>query len=201
MKLHRFSTVVVCAASLCVAASAQERPDVIARVSGNQPFHAGIAGTCTNKDDFSFTGTAAGLAPGLALRIHCVVAGKSTHGQYTAQILAEEQVTPNPCMTAAGAGGLEAAVKGFIVVLSFAATEDQLFLRLGGGGTQCLTAPGTVAPGQATLSVLGGTGRYQGATGSVVSLINPIALAFSALGGDGFLSAFSGTLDGFISLK
>jgi hypothetical protein len=200
MKRHRLPIVVVCAASLCVAASAQERPAVIPHVSGTQPFHAGIAGTCTNKDDFSFTGTPAGVAPGLSLRIHCVVAGKSTHGEYTAQILAEEQVTATPC-TSGGAGGLEGVVKGYISVLSFAETEDQLFLKGSGGGSQCLTAPGTVGGGQATLSVAGGTGRYEGATGTVVNILNPIALAFSALEGDGFLSAFSGTLDGFITLK
>jgi len=39
------------------------------------------------------------------------------------------------------------------------------------------------------------------ATGTLVNVISPIALAFSALGGDGFLSAFSGTLDGHIDLK
>ena len=201
MKLHRLPIVLVCAASLWVAASAQERPGVIPHVSGTQPFHASIAGSCTNKDDFSFTGTPATVAPGGALRIHCVVAGKSTFGQYTAQILAEELVTGNLCLTTAGVGGLEAAVKELIVVMSFSATDDQLFLKLGGAGPECLTPLGTVAVGQATLIVAGGTGRYAGATGSVTNILAPIALAFSALGGDGFLSAFSGTLDGFITLK
>src|SRR5205807_3760921 len=139
-----------------------------------------------------------GLAPGGALRIYCVVAGNSTQGHYAAQILAEEQLTANPCTQPGGVGGLEAVVKGYVFVLSFAATEDQLFLKLGSGGAECLTPPGVAAPGQATLNVIGGTGRYEGATGTIVNIINPIALAFSALGGDGFISAFCGTLDGFI---
>ncbi|MBI4907434.1 MAG: hypothetical protein HY820_27660 [Acidobacteria bacterium] len=202
MYLHRLYAIIVCANSLCAAELAQEPRAALPPVSGVQPFRATISGTCTNKDDFSFTGTPAGLAPGQSLRIYCVVAGRSTGGFYTAQILAEEQVSSNPCASPGGPG-LEAVVKGYLIVLSFAASEDQLFLKLSSSETnsQCLTAPGTVAPGKGALDVLGGTGRYQGATGTLSHVITPIALTFSALGGDGFLSAFSGTLDGTITLK
>src|SRR5258708_13670052 len=99
MKLHRLLIVVVCAASLCVAASAQERPAVIPHVAGIQPFQAGIAGTCTNKDDFSFTGTPAGLAPGLSLRVYCVVAGAPA-GYYS--VSAAVHAGTGACL---GAGG------------------------------------------------------------------------------------------------
>jgi hypothetical protein len=189
----------VCAVSLCGAAIADERQPEAAHRAGRQRFHAKIAGTCTNKDDFSFTGTTAGLFPGGALRVHCVVAGNSTHGRYTAQILAEQQVTANTC-TQPGATGLEANVTAFVLVLSLNATQEQLFLT-SKSGTQCLTPPGTVAGGTGKLDVIGGTGRFEGATGTLVGIVSPIALAFSALGGDGFLSAFSGTLDGRIVLK
>ena len=128
MKMHQLPTVVACAASLCAAVFAQERAAVAPHVPGTQPFHASIAGTCTNKDDFSFTGTPAAVAPGGALRIYCVVAGDSTHGRYNAQILTEELVTGNPC-TSAGVGGLQAVVKAYVFVLSFTSSVDQLFLR------------------------------------------------------------------------
>jgi hypothetical protein len=202
MYLHRLHAIALCAISLTAAEPARPSRTAIAPVAGTQPFRAAMTGTCTNKDDFSFTGAPAGLAPGQSLRVHCVVAGRSTAGFYTAQILAEEQLSANMCSGPSGPG-LEAVVKGYIVVLSFAENEDQLFLKMssGGTGTQCLTAPGTVAPGRGTLEVLGGIGSFQGATGTLDHTIAPIALTFSALGGDGFLSALSGTLDGTITLK
>jgi hypothetical protein len=211
MNAHRLPSLILCAGVLFTA-SAEEKPVLLesqapaaaAPVPGTQPFRATVTGTCTNKDDFSFTGIPAGLAPGQSLRIHCVVSGRSTHGLFSAQILAELQVTTNGCMTPAGAPGGEAVVKGYVAVLSFAATEDQLFLRLSPTappGTECLTGPGTPAPGRGTLDVIGGAGRYHGATGSLSHFLNPIALAFSALGGDGFLSAFSGSFDGSITLQ
>lgn len=201
--MSKLFSVLLGAACFCAAGFAQVAPRDIQPVSGTQPFSATLSGTCTNKDDFSFTGVPAGLIPGQALRIYCVTAGRSTQGHYTAQILAEEQLTGNPCQSPAGAPGGEAAVRAYLIVLSFAATDEQLFLRLNGSGkyTECLTGPGTTAPGRATLDVIGGTGRYEGAAGTLTNVINPIALAFSALGGDGFLSAFSGTLDGFLTLK
>jgi hypothetical protein len=200
MKLNRLAIVVGFAASLSGAAFAEEAQKT-SLVPGVQPFHANIAGTCTNKDDFSFTATPVGLAPGGALRIHCVVAGNSTQGRYTAQILSELLVTATPCTAPGGVAGLLADAKGFVAVLSFVGTDDQLFLKLGSGGSECLTPPGVVAPGQATLLVTGGTGRYQRATGTLENVFSPIALAFSALEGDGFLSAYSGALDGFLARK
>ena len=201
MELHRLSTILLCAAALSTVAMAQERLAASSHVSGTQPFHATITGTCTNKDDFSFTGTPPGLAPGGALRIYCVVAGDSTHGRYNAQILAEGLVTANTC-TSGGAGGVVGVVKAYVFVLSFTGSQDQLFLNLGSaGGSECLTPPGAIAAGQTTLNVAGGTGRFAGATGTLANRIAPIALAFSALGGDGFFSAFSGELEGFITLK
>ena len=177
-------------------AAADDAPKAL---HGQQAFHATIAGTCTNKDDFSFTGTTPGFFPGGAFRIHCDVSGKSSLGRYTAQSLAELQVTGNPCVVP-GADGLEATATGFVLVVSFNATQDQLFLTLG-NGSECLTPPGTVALGRMRLNVAGGTGRFEGATGTLLNVISPIALAFSALGGDGFISAFAGTLDGQITLR
>lgn len=211
MNAHRLPLLIFGAGSLFIAAaqeklnSPEPRPPVAAEpVPGSQPFRATVTGSCTNKDDFSFTGIPAGLAPGQALRIHCVLTGRSVHGPFSAQILAEEQVTTTGCMSPAGAPGLLATFKGFVAVFSFTATEDQLFLRLSAtvpAGTECLTPPGTQAPGRGALDVIGGTGRYQGATGTVSVFLNPTLLAVSALGGDGFLSAFPASFDGTITLQ
>jgi hypothetical protein len=211
MNIHRLTLLSLCAGALFTAAAQQtmttqehDRPAAIGPAAGAQPFRATVTGACTNKDDFSFTGIPAGLAPGQSLRIFCVVTGRGTHGQFLAHILAEEQVTPTGCMTPAGAPGLLAAVKGFVMVISFSATDDQIYLSLSptaAPGTECLTGPGTTAPGRGTLNVVGGTGRYRGATGSLSVFLDPTLLAVSALGGDGFLSAFPASLDGQITLK
>jgi hypothetical protein len=194
MKMHRVSILVACVASLSLAAFAQER----GRDAGTRTFRASISGTCSNKDDFSFTGTPAALAPGGALRIYCQVTGNSSFGRYDANILAEEQLA-GQC-TAHGASGFLANVKGYIAILTFE-NGDQLFLQ-GSTGSECLTPLGVPAPGQGTLSVIGGTGRFQGATGSVNHNLTPIALAFSVIpGSDGFISAFSGTYDGSVNLN
>ena len=194
MKMYRVSILVACLALLSAAAFAEEKD----RDSDTKTFRASIAGTCSNKDDFSFTGTPAALAPGGALRIYCQVTGNSSFGQYHANILAEEQLV-GQC-TANGASGFLADVKGYIAILTFE-NGEQLFLQ-GNAGSECLTPPGVPAPGQGTLSVAGGTGRFQGATGSINHHLTPVALAFSVIpGSDGFISAFSGTYDGSINLK
>ena len=189
----------VCAGSLSGSAFADDRQPGASHNGGRHTLQAKAAGTCTNKDDFSFTGTGAGFFPGGALRIHCVLAGDSTFGSFTAQSLAEAKVTANTC-TFSGASGLEAALAGYLVVVSFDATQEQLFLTLK-SGSECLTPPGTVAGGKASLDVIGGTGRFEGASGTLAHVLSPIALAFSALGGDGFMSAFTGTIEGRINLK
>src|SRR5262249_11776743 len=66
------AAVALSALSLCGTVRADDRSDR-SHDSVSEAFHAKIGGTCTNKDDFSFTGIPAGLVPGSALRIYCVV--------------------------------------------------------------------------------------------------------------------------------
>jgi hypothetical protein len=184
MTMQKLALAVACAASLTSAAFAE-------------PFNAGIGGVCSNKDDLSFTGTPAAVAPGGALRIYCQVSGQSSFGSYHANILAELQVT-GAC-TANGAPGFQTKAVGYIAILTYK-NGEQLFLQ-GTTGEECLTPPGVPAPGKATLSVIGGTGRFRDATGTLSHDFNPIALAFSAIPGGGFISAFSGTYEGTVVLK
>lgn len=184
--------ILVVAASLAQAASADRDRD-------RDGFRAKVAGTCTNKDDFSFTGAATGFYPGGAFRIHCVLTGDSSLGRLDAQILAELRITGDGC-SVPGASGLLATVTGYVLVFSLADTQEQLFLTLK-DGSECLTPPGTAGPGTVQLTVTGGTGRFGRAGGTVVNKLAPIALAFSALGGDGFVSAFSGTFEGDVVLR
>ena len=203
MKTHRLLIMLMCAASVCGAAFAQERPPEIRDVHGTQPFHATYAGTCTNKDDFSFTG--APLFNGTnfnsgALRVFCNFAGNGTHGHFIAQLAADDQPTTSPCTLPGGGPGVKGMVPAWLFILSFEATADQLFLK-STSGTDCLDPAANVSYPRTVFNVLGGTGRFEGASGTISFADKSIILAFSALGTVGVVAANSGTLDGFITLK
>jgi hypothetical protein len=84
-------------------------------------------------------------------------------------------------------------------VLSFPATGEQLFLQLGPGvQLGCINPTTRVSSGQTTLDVIGGTGRFEGATGSLVKTFQAIALALPPPPGKGLFANFTGTLDGTI---
>jgi len=203
MKTHRVLTHLLacafCATSLCRLAFAQELPPA-PHISGTQPFHASIAGTCTNKDDFSFTGAPIFNGTSGAYRIACNLLGDSTHGQLTFHALAEEQFATVPCALPGGGAGIQFPLKGFTVALTFHAQQDQLFLILS-SGSECGALSPPIGFGKATFSVAGGTGRFQGASGTMSIAWQDVIVAGSALGGDGFFSGFGGTLDGFVNLK
>jgi hypothetical protein len=157
-----------------------------------KPFHANFAGTSTNKDDFSFTGTpAAGF--------YNTVAGKSTLSQYTAQLVGEAAPDGNTCTLTGSGSGMELVTVGEAVVLSFAATGEQLFLNLSSSVTSHACCGPTTCNGQTTFDVSGGTGRFAGATGTIVKTWKTIGLAPPPPGIGGF-SSFTGTFDGTIEL-
>ena len=186
-----FLPAVAFAGLLSVVAFAQQREDSSAgsQAPKTQPFHARFVGTCHNKDDFSFTGTPIFNGTTGAVRIYCEVAGHGTAGHFIASDSGEEEV-------GASCNSLTAS----LVVRSFDDQLDQLVLRNSAAGTDCPVSPGVRNP-RATLVVLGGTGRFEGATGTLTKTAINILLAGSALGGDGFVGAFSGTLDGSITMK
>ena len=152
-------------------------------------FRAGFAGTSTNKDDLSFTGT-----PGFLNTF----AGKSTLGRYTAQLVAEVQPV-GPCPLPGGGSGVELVFVGDVVVLSFAATGEQLFLTLSASvpSHACFDSATGVTSGQTTYDVSGGTGRFAGATGTILKAWKTIFLAPPATGRGSF-GSFTGTFDGTI---
>jgi hypothetical protein len=158
-----------------------------------RPFHASFAGTCTNKDDFSFTGTPAH---------YCTVAGKSTLGPYTAQFVGEGPPDGQTCPLPGGCSGAELVFVGEVIVLSFAATEEQLFLHLSPSVTShaCFDpTTGVFIIGGSTFDVSGGTGRFAGATGTIIDAGTAIVLAPSASPpGKGFVSNLTGTFAGTI---
>ena len=201
MKTHRLP-IIVCAASLCGAALAQETSSEPREVHGIQPFHATMAGTSINKDDFAFTGTPLFNGMSGAIRAHADIVGESTHGGYTAQAQFEAAyASPFPvCVQPGGGGGIQSVYKGFVLVMSFNATQDQLFLALS-SGSDCFNPTAGVSVGQVTFKVIGGTGRFEGATGTLVNPYKGIGLAASALGPSGFFNAVTGTFEGFITLK
>jgi hypothetical protein len=157
-------------------------------------FHASFAGTFTNKGDFSFTGT-----PGA----YDTVAGESTLGRYIAQLVVELSPDGQTCPLPDGGSGVELVFVGEVVVLSFAATGEQLFLHLSPSvpSHQCIEPATGVGIGQATFDVSGGTGRFEGATGTIVKTFKTIRLAPPATPpGKGFFGSFTGTFDGTVEL-
>ncbi len=158
-------------------------------------FHATFTGTTTNKDDFSFTGTQADY--------FVLIAGKSTLGHYTAQLIAEIPPDGKACPLPNGSSGIEFITVGEVIVLSFPATGDQLFLRLSANVTShaCFDLATSTTTGQTTFDVSGGTGRFEGATGSLVKTWKNIILAFPANPpGKGAFASFTGAFDGTIEL-
>ena len=203
MKTNRIGTHVfagaVCVALLCGPAFAQDLT-LAPHIAGPQPFHATLAAISTNKDDFAFTTTAPFNGSSGAIRALAMLTGHSTHGAYTGQGVFEAIYTnPVPaCTQPGGSGGVEAVYKGFLVVMTFSATGDQLFLALS-SGSDCFNPMTGVSTGQATFKVVGGTGRFEGATGTLVNPYRAAFLAASAV--HGLFNAVSGTFDGFITLK
>jgi len=160
--------------------------------AGAKPFHASSVGTCTNKDDFSYTGT-----PGH----YCTAAGKSTLGLYIAQVVGEAPSDGQTCPLPGGGSGVEFVFVGIDVVLSFAATKEQLFLHLSPSVTShaCFDPTTGVERGQATFNVSGGTGRFAGATGTTVETFQFIALAPPiSPPGKGFFGSLTSTFAGTI---
>ena len=185
MRKNRFVTGVVLGMGLAVAAGNVEAKE--------KQFHANFAGIITNKDDFSFTGTLGGSS-------YQSVAGKSTLGSYTAQIVAEVLPDGNTCTLPSGGSGVELVVNGEVVVLSFLERGDQLFLNLSPlGQLGCFDpATGTVS-GQIIFDISGGTGQFAGATGTIVKTYKVIVLAPPASPpGKGLFDSFTGTFDGTI---
>src|SRR5713226_6600565 len=184
MRKNKFVIGFVLGVGLAVAVGSVEAKE--------KPFHASFAGTISNKDDFSFTGT---------LGFHGIVAGKSTQGQYTAQLVVEAPPDGNTCPLPGGGSGVELVFVGEVVILSFTTTGEQLFLHLSPGVTShaCLDLATGANSGQTTFDVSGGTGRFAGATGTIVKTWQAIILAPSASPpGKGFFESFTGTFDGTI---
>jgi hypothetical protein len=201
MKMHQFTITLLCAAALCMAASEQDQPAVLPPVSGTQPFHATFAGTSVNKDDFGFSTTPLFNGTSGAIRASVTMTGDSTHGHYTGQGLFEAAYTsPLPMCAQPGGGGIQSAYKGFVLAITFGTPQDQLFLALT-NGSDCFNPAMGVSTGQVTFKVIGGTGRFEGASGTIVNPYKGIGLAASALAPNGFFNAVSGTLDGFLTLK
>ncbi len=188
MHKSRFVTGIVLGMSLAITVGSVEAKE--------KPFHASFVGNATNKDDLSFTGsTPVGYS---------TFAGKSTLGPYTGQLVGENPVeTPlKQCPLPGGGSGVELVFVGEEVVLSFAATQDQLFLHLDPSVTShaCFDPAAGVGTGQTTLAVSDGTGRFAGATGTIVKTFKFISLTVSPPASKGFFGSFTGTFDGTIEL-
>jgi hypothetical protein len=186
MRKQRFVIGMILGIGLTVAVGSVEAKD--------KEFHADFAGLDTNKDDFTFPGGTPGAE-------YATVAGQSTLGQYMAQAVGKFQPDDKTCTPPGGGSGVETVGVDEVWVLSFPATGEQLFLRLAPGvQLACIDPQTRVASGQITLDVSGGTGRFEGATGTLVKTFQAIALALPPPPGKGLLASFTGTFDGTIEL-
>ena|SRR2546422_10330812 len=126
-------------------------------------FHAHFAGTDNGTSEITFPGTTPGAD-------YIVVAGKSTLGTYTAQAVSAWELDSKTCTPPDGGSGVEISGIAEVFGLSFTATGEQLFLKLSPGQVGCCSDTG-VCTGQITFDVSGGTGRFAGATGTIVKTV------------------------------
>ena len=125
--------------------------------STSVPFDARFAGT-TVTTPFTFTG-----GPGFLL----TVTGRSNQGAFDGQFVAELTPTGNECELRNGDRGHESEFAGEVIVLTFKESVDQLFLTLQ-RGTSCQSIVNPAEfDGLTHLEVSGGTGRFEGASGTI----------------------------------
>lgn len=188
MDKRRFVTGIVAGMALAVFAGGVEAE------AKDKQFHASFVGAFTNKDDLSFTGT-----QGVNLSL---LTGESSLGDITVQLVAENPPPDGTTCTPPGGGsGLVLGFAGEIVVVSFPERGDQLFLRLSPNITSvgCFDLTTSVLTGQTTLDVTGGTGRFAGATGTVIKTYHVTQLGLPP-SGKGAIGGFTGAFDGTIKL-
>jgi hypothetical protein len=172
---------------------------IIAFVSAaeqERPFRATFAGIYTNKDDFNYTGSE--REQGLL----GLVSGKSTLGYFAGYLVVSTVGTAQEYLDSSGNRGTEVANTVESFVLTFEDTGELLFLKNSETNAvpPCLV-PGVGGSGNTGLDVVGGTGRFDGATGHVSKPFNLISLVAPASPGKGRMDSLSGTLEGTIQLK
>ncbi len=185
MDKRRFVTGLVVGISFALVGGSVEAKD--------KQFRTAYAGSVINKDDFSFTGAPSSYA---------TVVGKSPLGEYTAQLVVEVAPDGSTCTPPGGGSGVGLTVVGEEVVVSFAEKGDQVILHLNSDTPNlgCFDPTARLFAGQTTLDVNGGTGRFAGATGSIVKTFQTIGQApLNVPPGKGGFSSFTGTFNGTIN--
>ena len=155
-------------------------------------FDANFVGTCTNKDDLSFTG------PSI---FHCTVTGKSNRGKYSAQAVVEASPDGETCTLPSGGNGVQYLFAGEVFVLSFPDSGDQIFLDLSSSVSSygCFDTATGLFVGRTTFDVNGGSSRFAEATGTIVKTWRALLLAPPASPpGKGSFFSFGGIFDGSI---
>jgi hypothetical protein len=189
MRKNHFVLGVVLGMSLAVAAGRVE-----AKEAKEKQFHASFAGTDTYKDDFRFTDTS-GVD-------YIVAAGNSTLGEYTVQAVEEFQPDGHTCTPpGGGSGGMELVGTEAVYVLSFPERGENLFLHFSPDVTShaCLNLDTFVASVQSTFVVSGGTGRFEGATGTISQ--THLFIGLPPPPSRGYIGSFTGTFDGTINFS
>jgi hypothetical protein len=154
------------------------------------PFDARFAGT-TVTTPFTFTG-----GPGFLL----TVTGRSNQGAFDSQFVAEFTPTGNECELRNGDRGQESEFVGEVIVLTFEKSVDQLFLTLQ-RGTSCQSIVNPAAfDGVTYLAVSGGTGQFEGASGTMTKTWSVTVLAVGPDPTSLLFGSFQGRYDGTIEV-
>ena len=154
------------------------------------PFDARFAGT-TVTTPLTFTG-----GPGFLL----TVTGQSNQGSFDSQFVVEFTPTGNECELRNGDRGQESEFVGEVIVLTFEKSVDQLFLTLQ-RGTACQSLVNPAAfDGVTHLAVSGGTGQFEGASGTMTKTWSATVLAVGPDSTSLLFGSFRGTFDGTIEV-
>jgi hypothetical protein len=159
-------------------------------------FRATFAGFFTGKPDFNYKGSERELG------YFGIVTGKSTLGHWTGHMIVSAVATGRECLGVGGNKGVEPELLIEVFVVTFEDTGEQLFLRqnLANPGHACRVA-GVGGSGAWRLDVIGGTGRFEGATGLLVKSYTIVSLFAPTSPGRGRVDQVTGSLEGTIQLK
>lgn len=154
--------------------------------AGSTPINWTVAGTIVTVQVPDFTVAPPGNLP--AFLIQAFVKGAPGSAQFTVLGFPDEfQPTLSQC-----GGGPGQSFSANDMVITFA-DESMIFAKLGiAGGWICFQLDGTVTA-VANMTVIGGTGRYEGATGEFTG-----EFTSQAVGESGALIAETGTITGSI---
>lgn len=118
------------------------------------------------------------LAPGEAPANYAIYSGTSNRGKFTGQGVSQSAPTGQTCTLPDGSSGIELKLVGHVAVSRFERTGDLLFERGSPGSlVACFNLSNGTFHEEGTVTIVGGTGRFSGATGTETVVVDGALLA------------------------